>query len=165
MSQPVDSFDTVLKNNKKLDVVVAVGGWREKQKEIAALQAVEKSLFFDCCGVGNRLDFNYIRDNQEKFSMLFDVLKDDLSKKVLREFLRALVAKTSESLIALNTPGETQYFPPFVVFGEEEVFVDCGALDGMDTTAFIDKISSAPPRKEKLESIRFRAGEREYDKN
>jgi FkbM family methyltransferase len=145
MSHPVDNFDVVLEKNKKLNVIVAVGGWREKQKEISALQTVEKCLFFEYSSTGNRLDLNYICDNKDNLSMLFETLKDDLSKKVLREFLRTLVTKKSESLAALNTPDERQYFPPFIVLEDNEVFIDCGAFDGDDTTAFIDKISSAPP--------------------
>ena len=145
MSYPVASFDDVLEKNKKLNVVVAVGGWREKQKEIAAFQSVEKSLFFDCCGAAKRFDIDYIRDNKEHFSMLFAALKDDLSREVLKEFLRALVTKRSESLVALNTPGERQYFPPFITLKNGEVFVDCGAFDGEDINVFINNISTTPP--------------------
>jgi FkbM family methyltransferase len=81
------------------------------------------------------LDYPHlIRDREKDIRACFDILSDDASRRELLDQLRFRYWLDSDSMSPSRTPAETYFLVPA---RKDEVFADCGALDGDSIRAFI----------------------------
>ena len=126
--KPVYSLSGVLASDISVNIVVAVCDYCEKTESLS-----KKNFFiFDGTHVISPFPdyFDYVKKNIQGFEKLYTQLADELSKKILINFINAKISANPQKLSALNVKGEKQYFPSFFEIGENEVFIDCGAYDG-----------------------------------
>jgi FkbM family methyltransferase len=134
---PVTLFDDVLKKEKEFNVIVTFSSekYLEKIKELEKIQQIKKVIFFDVFQCYD-YDFDFVNTHYTVFKKLFFQLRDNLSRDVFLEFIRAKNLKNSKELMKFNVPNEEQYFPDFLHLNESEIFVDCGAYDGDSVLRF-----------------------------
>lgn len=85
----------------------------------------------------DRLSVRYLEENRQKYMDAYQLMGDDLSRRV---FL-ARMKKTylMEDISEIVSPREEEYFDEKVVLTEEEVFIDCGGFDGDSSVKFLER--------------------------
>jgi len=136
--KPVFPLSSVLTSDVPANIVVADCNYSEK------IENLSKHNFFIFDGTHIVSPFpnyyDYVEKNISGFEKLYNQLSDDLSKKILIEFINAKISSNPQGLSALNVKHEKQYFPSFLGIGENEVIIDCGAYDGDYSLAFTELI-------------------------
>jgi FkbM family methyltransferase len=85
---------------------------------------------------GSGLDYPHlIRDSEEKIRDCFSLLADEASRREFVEQLRFRYCLDSESMTPSKLAKQTYFLVPA---HKDEVFADCGALDGDSIQAFIE---------------------------
>lgn len=106
----------------------------------------------------------YVRANIECFEAVYNMLEDEISKKVMLNSVAGWI--TSDCDYYEKTASSSQYFPDIVknVLSEDEVFVDVGAFDGDSVEEFLNcvgdkykKVIAFEP-----ESLSFEKGRNKY---
>jgi hypothetical protein len=100
---------------------------------------------------------------------LYDMLSDDISKKVLLDILRFRLTANPEYMLDYEVRLKDQYFEDFMVY-KDEMFVDAGGYDGDTTEEFIirypdyKKIYLFEPSQKNLSAAKQRlSGRRDID--
>lgn len=91
------------------------------------------------------LDYDYFKENYEKFLQTYDWLEDDKSKKTMEDFLKGHIELTNFPMKEVWEIDDVkkQYFPEDVIkLTEEEVFVDCGAYTGDTLECFLRRVKN-----------------------
>jgi len=127
-------LEDVLANNSKINVILAFASGKyalviEKTAELSKLQNVNKCLFFD---VLQDFVFDFVDRHSIVLVDLYNNLADDLSRRIMFEFMKARNLTNAKDLIKLNVEKEEQYFPDFLCLSDNETFVDCGAFTAKD---------------------------------
>jgi FkbM family methyltransferase len=134
--KPVYPLSGVLASDVSVNIVVADCDYCEK------IGNMSKHNFFIFDGTHIVSPFpdyyDYVTKNISGFEKLYNQLADELSKKILVEFINAKISSNPQKLSALNVKNEKQYFPSLFEMGENEVLIDCGAYDG-DISLFFAK--------------------------
>lgn len=161
---PIEQKTNILNRYPKMNVIIAFGNrYREEMEELTNNSSVESCFFFDPAVL--RFDFgdyySTVQKHEFELNNLYEILADDLSRKLMIAFINARISGNSEALNSLNIEREKEYFPEFINFSEDEVFVDCGAYDGDTMLSFIDvthgkysKIFAFEPEKCNIEKMR-----------
>ena len=138
--KPVYPLSGVLVSDVSVNIVVADCDYCEKIGNLA------KNNFFIFDGTHIVSPFpdyyDYVKKNITGFEKLYDQLADELSKKILIEFINAKISSNPQGLSALNIKGEKQYFPSFFEIGENEIFIDSGAYNGDTSLSFAEQIKN-----------------------
>ena len=138
--KPVYPLSGVLGFDVSVNIVVADCDYSEK---IGNMQKHNFFIFDGTHIVSPFPDYyDYVKKNITGFEKLYNQLSDELSKKILIEFINAKISSNPQGLSALNVKGEKQYFPSFFEMGENEVFVDSGAYDGETSLSFAELIKN-----------------------
>ena len=84
---------------------------------------------------------NNIRQNEEKYKELYNLLSDERSKRTLMCVLRFRVDGNYETLHSESDYTHNQYFDKDIMkFSDAEVFADCGGFVGDTTSLFISRV-------------------------
>lgn len=142
-------LEDVLASNCKVNIVVAFFGWDYAKvgNVISSLNEntlVQKCLYFSlltACFIGQLSDtyMNFVNKNSAVFADLYNKLSDDLSRKIMLEYIIARSIGDAKELAKLVIPNEAQYFPDFLYLSDKEVLVDCGAYIGDTINVFLSK--------------------------
>ena len=132
--KPAYPLSTVLASDITVNFVIAYSDYRINMVHMS------KHNFFVFDGMQLISPFpdyyNYVKKNISDFDKLYGQLADELSKKILIEFINAKISINPQKLSALNVKDEKQYLPSFFEMGKNEVIIDCGAYDGDFTLLF-----------------------------
>jgi FkbM family methyltransferase len=136
-------FEDVLANGSEINVIVTFssGKYIEKIDELSKLKNVKKCLFFDFFQ-DFVFDFDFVDKHSKVLVDLYNHLADDLSRRIMLEFMKARNLTNAKDLIKLNVLNEEQYFPNFLCLSNNETFVDCGAFTGDTIETFLKKTNS-----------------------
>lgn len=161
-------LEVVLKEAETpVTLIVAFGGTPHKLDEYK-----DKIFKIVQCDIVNgneyiameQFDYEWVRENRDNLSAVYNLLSDDFSKKVFVQYLNQKISKAYSYLQGLQ--GEDQYFDDEIVrFGSHEVLFDCGAYRGRTACNFIkhlekqgiadyDKIVSFEPNEESCNILR-----------
>ena len=134
--KPVYPLSGVLTSDVPVNFVLADRGYNVK---IEHLQK-HNFIIFDGMHIISPFPdyYDYVKKNIQDFEKLYLQLADELSKKILIEYINAKISLNPQRLSALNVKHEKQYLPSFFEIGENEILVDCGAYDG-DLSLYILK--------------------------
>ena len=137
--KPVYPLSSVISSDVSVNFVVAYSNYCNK------IDNMLKHNFFIFDGmeiISPFPDFyEYVKKNISDFDKLYEQLADELSKKILIEFINAKISINPQKLSALNVKHENQYLPSFFEIEENEVLIDCGAYDGDFTLLFYKLIN------------------------
>jgi len=136
--KPVHPLSGVLASDIPVNIVVADCDYSEK------IENRHKHNFFIFDGTHIVSPFpdyyDYVKKNISAFENLYNELADELSKKILIEFINAKISSNPQGLSALNVKNEKQYLPSFFKIDDNEVLIDCGAYDGDFSLALTEVI-------------------------
>ena len=77
------------------------------------------------------IDLDYLNSNIDRFINTYDLLEDELSKNVMREYIYASISKDATELGRYGTNDEYDYDLSLLFSNlKEGVIVECGAYDG-----------------------------------
>lgn len=98
-------------------------------------------LYAPCVPVAGDGVFNleYARENLSKLKRVYDLLADDLSKKVFENVISYKLTGKLNYLWESETPSEEKF--DLLGIGAEEVYVDLGAYDGDTLIEFLNETS------------------------
>lgn len=102
--------------------------------------------------------------NREKWFLLYELLHDDLSRKVLQDILSFRLTGHSQFMADYSYRPTDQYFEPFIEIRDGAIFVDCGGFDGDTTEQFCNrfpdyrKVYIFEPSRINLEKAKKRLG-------
>lgn len=85
-----------------------------------------------------RIPVDFLVRNREKYRAVFNLLADEMSRKIYIERIKRVFLLTDISHIM--SPAKEQYFDEKVELTEQEVFVDCGAYIGDTAMEFIRRV-------------------------
>jgi len=143
----IQTLDDILVNNIKVNILVAFicdENSKKKIEELNKCKNVQRAILMPLYAriSMTRYDNDFLDKNASFLTNIYNNLSDDLSRQIMFEYIRKLRSKTSLSdKKALAVSDGPQYFPDFLRFGENEVFVDCGAFDGDTIDDFLIKTS------------------------
>lgn len=107
------------------------------------------------------MDYDFFLKNCDKFQSAYDLLSDDLSKKIFVAHLNSKIAAISDDIAAFQSKSPYGYDFDLMDLGENEIFVDCGAFDGDTIKEFIqytknqfDRIYAFEPDRENAAKLR-----------
>ncbi|MCL1947188.1 MAG: FkbM family methyltransferase [Chitinivibrionia bacterium] len=140
----IQPLENVLDNNIKMNIILAFAGINnnERTKQLNEMPNVQKCLFFDASIGLFFLDSDFFNKNYSVIADTYNLLEDDLSRKIMLEFLKAKILMEPKELVKLNIANEYQYFPDFLPLLDNETFVDCGAYIGDTIETFLNKTNS-----------------------
>ena len=138
-----------LKERKNFCLIYGVGGgfsreFYEKTERIQKeIRECENSIFFvlpsdyylveqGCLNLSHEVvDEAFLRKHFEKFEQTYRMLEDDLSKKVMVEYLNAFVSYDAFALAQLGSEWNYDYDLE-LLFGkcDDGIVIECGAFDG-----------------------------------
>lgn len=129
------SFNELNSKFKSYNVVI---GFYEygRAKEIIYSEAFKSKGIIAFWDDFEKFDYNYVKDNIEKFKETYNLLEDELSKKIYFSYIKARLSKIPNDLVQFCS--KPQYFCEFMNIGQNEIFVDCGAYDGDTLKNFFD---------------------------
>lgn len=140
-NQPIERISDVLTLYHKVDIILALEDYKNKSAELLQSQKVSCCIIFDATSF--QFDFgdyyNTVKEHSFELEKFYLQLADEHSRELMVAFINARISGNLEALIKLNIPNEKQYFPEFLSFSDNEVFVDCGAFDGDTVISFIQK--------------------------
>ena len=85
--------------------------------------------------LGFRKFKSYFLANEEKFDETYNLLADNLSRKVMLGYLKDRVYDNHSSLVTMQD--KRDYFNDLIKFEDGEIMIDCGAYDGDSVLEFI----------------------------
>ncbi len=80
-----------------------------------------------------------IEINKIEYTWLYSILEDEHSKQSLEHLIDFRYNYNVESMRFFPFQLENQYFDNFILFNDDEVFVDCGGFDASTTISFISQ--------------------------
>lgn len=136
----VYSTDEISKVLSPFNIVVGFADFRAAEKKIKYITGCRNSFFLD--NFHNIFDHSYILENIEQFYNTYSLLQDELSKKILRAFIKTKITGYPDDLYDLVD--FNQYFPKDIVkLKSNEVFIDAGAFTGDTITKFNDEVNGS----------------------
>jgi len=113
---------------------------REKIAKVFRCAPGVEILEFEHCYLDyDFITYKYLLDNYEAFQMTFDALCDELSKRIMVEYLNTCISGRSELLGLLNQDSLHDYDYDILYNSETEgIIVECGAYNGK-TALELDK--------------------------
>ena len=130
----------ILTYYSSINIIVGFSKCRKKISELSSNKRVAKCVFIDSPGLADHFfDYDFIKTHNSLLNALYHGLADDYSRKVMLAYINAKISGYPGDLYDLNMENEkqyVQYFPPFLHFSENEIFVDCGAFDGDTILSF-----------------------------
>jgi len=150
-SRYADFFENPPKSESTL-VVDRSCTWRDETPDSARLQALGFSVvrfeqflnapIFLSDGY-YRAHSDYLLSNYKGLMSFVDVFADEKSKCVYLQSLMALISMNYEFFHANLNPYEHRYVPDDInrPLRADEVFVDCGAFDGMDSIGLMQRVN------------------------
>ncbi len=114
---------------KEIAIVIGMISIKEKTKELNSY-GYNDLYFFNIIrdSFGYSEFEEYFVENELKFDETYNLLADELSKKVMIGYLQDRIYNNYNSLIA--TQDKRGYFNNLMKFDNDEIMVDCGAYDG-----------------------------------
>ena len=104
-------------------------------KNLYFLNPFQDLLYRESCSK----DFKeFFLTHQDRFQATYDCLSDDLSRTIMRGYLQARIYNNYD--ILAQTYDKNNYFTSPLSFGQNEVFVDCGAYDGDTCLEFVKNV-------------------------
>ena len=103
-------------------------------------------LDFEHCYINyDFISYKYILDNIDAFQQTYNALSDDLSRRVMVEYLNTCISGRSELLGLLNQDcvHDYDYDLLFSNPGNNKLVLECGAFDGKTAIELDDYLSSA----------------------
>jgi FkbM family methyltransferase len=158
----IEKIDDVLEKHPKVDLIFAIHPY-DKFVELSKSPKITKCLLFDlgCLSFEFPDYYEEIVQHTSEMEELYAQLEDDLSRKILVEFINAKISGIPDKLAALNIKNEDTYFPSFLPLAENEIFVDCGAYDGDNIVSFLKhtngnflKIYAFEPDKQNIQKLK-----------
>lgn len=98
---------------------------------------VHSSQIWDMSRYIERLPISFFVRNCDKYKAVYNMLADDISKKVYLERMKRVYLLNDISEIV--SPAQEEYFDKINVIKESEVFIDCGGFDGRTSLRFIER--------------------------
>lgn len=74
--------------------------------------------------------------NKSKYNWMLDLLADEESKKTINDLIKFRLNADFSCIQEYKFRANDQYFEPFISYGNDEVFVDGGAFDGLTSLEF-----------------------------
>lgn len=135
LGKPIYSLED---SNLAKDIAIVIGmvGVKEKSNELKSY-GYHNLYFFNIFRemLGFRKFKSYFLANEEKFDETYNLLADNLSRKVMLGYLKDRVYNNYSSLVA--TQDKRGYFNDLIKFKDGEIMIDCGAYDGDSVLEFI----------------------------
>lgn len=121
---------------KEIAIVIGMISIKEKTKELNSY-GYNDLYFFNIIrdSFGYSEFEEYFVENELKFDETYNLLADELSKKVMIGYLQDRIYNNYNSLIA--TQDKRGYFNNLMKFDNDEIMVDCGAYDGDTALEFV----------------------------
>ncbi|MCL2845223.1 MAG: FkbM family methyltransferase [Chitinivibrionia bacterium] len=139
----IQPIENILANNFKFNIVVAFySGFAEKIARLKENAQIQRCLFFhplNVAFVDCYHDSDFLNRHSTALTDLYSNLTDDLSRRIMLEYIKARKSANSTDLVKLNVPNELQCFPDFLPLADNEIFVDCGAFNGDTIKVFLNK--------------------------
>ena len=155
---PVTALEDVLEAHPDAAIVIGFNDYRKARQSLKRLGVNMSSYFFDAPNQYGFFDYDYIVQHEKEFQDTYDMLQDDLSRKVFTTFINAKLSGDPNDLYDLADLN--QYFSDPVQLTDHETFIDCGAFDGDTIASFrknthdkYRKIIALEPDKENYESL------------
>ena len=143
--EKVRHIDDVLgSSHEKADVIVAFNYF--DRSKLDRFSDVINNIYYFETGLGNSttdgeyMTFDWITAHADKLQTLYDQLSDELSRKTLLAFLNQRISRLSGFVAEVKSPNNQYFEPDIIEFGEDEVFVDCGAYTGDTASIFINEL-------------------------
>ena len=139
----VELLDDILSRYDKVNIILAFATYRDKMREFENNKKINRSFFIDAPHevYDEIFDYEYVKEHKTAFEKSYNLLEDEYSKNVFIAHINAMIAQMPDDLVELNKEGDTIYFPDFLSFNNDEIFVDCGGFDGQTTEDFICNVN------------------------
>lgn len=127
-------------NTEKINLVIFFGIDEKSLNEIKKSDLIEKYYLIDggVAALGYILH-DYIYKYRDQYSKTYKSLSDKVSRQTMIGFLNTRIGGNASYINKYCV--DEGYFPANLVeFGDDEVFIDCGAYDGDTLSAFIKAI-------------------------
>ena len=117
---------------------------QKKRKLLQQAPNVEIMDFEHCYLKADLISYDYILEHHKDFQTTYELLEDELSKKVLIEYLNTCISGRSENLCLLNQDNIHDYdYDLFLEEDEKEgAIVECGAFDGKTAIEMAEYLKS-----------------------
>lgn len=107
------------------------------------------------------MDYDFFLKNCDKFQAAYDLLEDELSKKIFVAHLNSKISALSDEISRFCQESPYGYDFDLMHLGENEIFVDCGAFDGDTIEEFVqytknrfDRIYAFEPDRNNADRLR-----------
>lgn len=137
-----ESFESVMSSDAYYDVVVTFAGWDteyfKRFRKIGRLFNLDVFSGLPEEGSLSAVEYVFYETHDKELETIYQKMSDEKSRDCFLSYINQRISGKYEYAVGLVD--KTQYFDDSVYkLGGEEVFVDCGAFDGMDTKIFFEK--------------------------
>ncbi len=143
---PVISLDDAIRDRDDYSIVIGAPKYMNEINSILSAKCPEDRIFsFEAeiyySFIHNIEAYrNFLLDNWSRVERLYEWLEDDLSKKTLQAFIQGRVSGNQKYFSDIMV--EDQYYSRDIIsFGDDEVFVECGANNGNTMMQFINIVN------------------------
>ena len=130
-------FSLLRKYSDKIAVVLAIGA-ESVVRSFLSDRSLKKFVFPALYGKIAPIDYDFIRNNQEKFQETYDCLADELSKKTMLAYLNLKISGDITWNIDVYRDEPEYFINDLLQAPEDGVYVDCGAYRGDTIEGFIN---------------------------
>ncbi|WP_081482900.1 FkbM family methyltransferase [Gluconacetobacter diazotrophicus] len=124
-------FDDIKEKYAEFFVVLGMADIKRGMEAVISLNCkdiVSVHYFFLSPHYLDEINSEFILNNAQKFSSIFEILDDDLSKETFVSYIKSQI--TGSDSFVRNVCRSGQYFQDFIKIDRNEVFVDAGAYTG-----------------------------------
>lgn len=133
------SLDDLLENKTQYWILLSVVE-KEPYEQIERQlldRGFEETQIFNMSAFIDRLPVIYMKQHEDEYRKVYNILEDDFSKQVYLERMKKVYLLSD--IADVVSPNEEEYFDSNVILGEEEVFIDCGGFDGDTALKFVNQ--------------------------
>lgn len=137
-NKQIHTLDKIDSKYKKYNIIIAFSNYKLGKQKINKLKNYVKAYFFDSVNFYNLIDYKFIKKKLDLFTSTYNLLEDNLSKKIYLAYLNSKVIGSPIKLYKYID--NNQYFPKNVIkLNKNETFIDAGSYIGDTTEKFIQK--------------------------
>lgn len=108
--------------------------WKQKEIDVYYIEDPFKFRY---------MDYNFFLKNSDKFQMAYDLLEDDLSRKIFIAHINSKISGCSNEIAGYQSDFLYNYEFDLLDLNEKEIFVDCGAFDGDTISEFVEYVENS----------------------
>ena len=130
-------FSLLRKHSDKVVAVLAIGA-ESVVRSFLGDRSLKKFVFPAFLGKIAPIDYDFIRNNQEKFQETYDCLADELSKKTMLAYLNLKISGDITWNLDVCKHEPEYFISDLFQVPENGVYVDCGAYRGDTIEGFVN---------------------------